>query len=164
MKFFRNSILLFLVYACNNPSGQQGNDSQTGKHLKDSLLVAAEKFDSNIPDTKTNRQRFQEFFRFVPDSDVKNIFCYSVSPDTASTYLFSFQCDSSTINRVVKSLGLDKISVSDKVSVPDFNFEWWDKSKITAIPDRWIKVEEGLNEMLWYDTGESRAYFFDSDQ
>ncbi|PWU03357.1 MAG: hypothetical protein C5B52_03440 [Bacteroidetes bacterium] len=163
MKILLSIALVGFIISCNISGKEKNNPNLNIKPSKDSLLVTAEKFDSKTSDTKSNRERFREFFRFEPGADVNEIFCYSVSPDTATTYVFSFKCDSSTVARIVSSLELQKANFNSQISAPDFNFPWWNKSKIAGTQDRWTKVEDGLIELLWYDKTEGRVFFYDSD-
>ena len=121
-------------------------------------------FDSYNPDTKFNKKRFEEFFDFAPTSDVKNIYCFDDQIGIDSKFIFSFKCDDSTKNRIVKHLNLTKSNKPDNYSSGLWqSFPWWDSAKIVTLNPYWSKSEKGYYKYLWFDKTKQMLYYIDFD-
>lgn len=121
-------------------------------------------FHSDIPDSKSNKRRFREFFGFEPDSAVRSIYAFGDGLGIDSKYQFSFHCDTVTRNRIVNHLGLEKDGKPDHFGQNlMMDFPWWDSSFVrTSIPYK-RKGEHELYEFLWYKEADSTVYYFTFD-
>ena len=158
---------LFTAISCGSykKQGAQWKDSTLQKKKGAAREELVFRFDADTPDTKFNWQRFIEFFHFEPGADIKNIYCSADNPDIDSKYQFSFQCNLGTVYRIAKTLELRETSTTEDYTTMVWqNFPWWDSTKIVTLQPHWKKNEEALNQYLWYDRENSKAYFFDSDK
>jgi len=121
-------------------------------------------FDSFKPDTKFNTKRFEEFFGFAPTPDVKEIFCFDDQIGIDSKFLFSFKCDTSTKNKIVKHLNLIKADKPDNFSSGLWqSFPWWDSAKIVTLHPYWMKDDHEYYRYLWFDKSKQMVYYIDFD-
>jgi len=121
-------------------------------------------YDPYHPDTKFNKKRFSEFFMFEPTPDVKNIYCYADEMGIDHDYQFSFNCDTTTINKIIANLRLNKGVIDDNNGSGFWHsFSWWDSSKIETITPFSRKGEHETYWYLWYDTSQRKAYYFSFD-
>jgi hypothetical protein len=121
-------------------------------------------YDPYHPDTKFNKKRFSELFMFDPTVDVKNIYCYADEMGIDHDYQFSFNCDTTTINKIVSNLNLKKGIIDDNNGSGLWHdFPWWDSSKIEALIPFSKKGEHETYWYLWYDTPKRKAYYFSFD-
>jgi len=159
-------ILLLFMAACQGIDNNQDSRSTAGKlNNQDSKSDGTVRFDADRSDTKSNKQRFSEFFRFQPGPDVKNLYCFAANPEVQSCYQLSFECSYATVQKIVQSLGLDKMeSMLKPANLNRHEFSWWHAESIAGLHTGWNKIEEGLNQYLWYDDAAGKAYFFDTDE
>lgn len=96
--------------------------------------------------------------------DVKNLYCAEDAIGIDADYEFVFDCDDSTIAKIVKNLQLKKIS-KDSVTANDFadNLSWWDKADMATIDPYWKKGEHETYWYLWYNKKKKHAYFMTYD-
>jgi len=121
-------------------------------------------FDSYKPDTKFNRKRFEEFFGFAPTPDVSEIYCFDDQMGIDSKFLFSFKCDTSTKNNIVKHLNLIRADKPDNSSSGLWeNFPWWDSAKIVTLTPYWKKSEHEYYRYLWFDKDKQMVFYIDFD-
>lgn len=150
--------------------------------LVDKLLP---QFDAATPDTKSNKQRFFEYFYFYPTSDVTNLYCYSDQLGIDASYWFAFECNDSTIQKIIAKLRLKLEPSQEYITTRDINGNiidsilifnnnglsgglnsnptfWWDTAFInTSRP--FIKSEGALYWILWYDKLNKKVYFLTFD-
>ncbi len=122
------------------------------------------RFDDTKPDTKFNKQRFQDFFGFYPTADVKNIYAHSDELGIDASYYFAFECADSTVTKIKKSLFLSADTTGTGFSgwlnsSPTF---WWDTAAIQKIKP-FTKQKENLHWYLWYDKAKGKVYFLTFD-
>jgi len=121
------------------------------------------KFDSKNPDTESNKKRFEEFFNFYPSPDVKNIYCFADELAFDHSYQFSFNCDKSTINKIVSELKLSLAYEPNNYSeYLQREFFWWDRECVKEIPP-YFKEDDRNYWFLWYDTTNNKAYYIAFD-
>jgi hypothetical protein len=121
-------------------------------------------YDPYHPDTKFNKKRFSEFFMFDPTPDVKNIYCYADEIGIDHDYQFSFNCDTTTINKIVSNLNLKKGIIDDNNGNGLWHdFPWWDSAKIGNLKPFSKKGEHETYWYLWYDLPKQKAYYFSFD-
>ena len=121
-------------------------------------------FDSYNPDTKSNKKRFEEFFGFAPTSDVKNIYSFDDQIGIDSKFMFSFNCNDTTKNRIVKHLNLTKSNKPNNYSSGLWqSFPWWDSTKIITLNPYWSKSERDYYRYLWFDKTKQMLYYIDFD-
>lgn len=133
----------------------------TKDELEDKIIAH---YNSDSADTKWNKKRFQEFFDFAPTADVKNIYCYADEMGIDHDYTFSFNCNTTTLNKIVSKLRLLRAEEPDNFSEGiQHSFFWWDKEKIKQLTPYYKKGEHEAYWYLWYDKAESKLYYFQFD-
>lgn len=112
------SILLFLscVCSCNRVKQKSREVVENAKaKLADKKADVEDKivthYDAFNPDTRFNKQRFQDLFGFTPTADVKELYCHADEMGIDHDYQFSFSCDTSTVSKIVSRL---KLTMADK--------------------------------------------------
>jgi hypothetical protein len=117
-------------------------------------------FDSDTADTKFNKQRFVEYLEVNFSTDVTNIYCFGDFLGVDFKVLFSFNCDSTTIQEIINKKGLKVINdSSDTGLLFQDDFKWWDKEKINQLKGyKNGKVNE-FWQYLWYDKNQKKAYY-----
>ena len=125
--------------------------SKTKEKVENKAADAVDKviptFDADKPDTKFNKKRFRQFLEIEPGADVKNILCADDAIGIDAAYKFTFTCDDTTINRIVKKLHLKNTPTG--VDGIDFgaDADWWDISRLNKLTPYW---KTGANETYWY--------------
>jgi hypothetical protein len=132
--------------------------SDKGNRFVDKIFPA---YDSDKPDTESNKKRFKEHLEVNVTEDVKNIYSYGDFMGIDYKVLISFQCDSTTIEKIVRVKGMT-LSTQDHDEGLHFLVElpWWNKEKISS-GDKPYKVGKEYEywEYLWYDRESKTAYY-----
>ena len=132
-----------------------------GNNVKDKVFS---QFDPDKPDTKANKERFNEFVGVELTEDVKNIYCFDDAIGIDADYQFAFNCDSATIKRIIEKQHLERDSLTTDYGFGMQNdFPWWDKQKIATLPLYSWNKDEQYFKYLWYDSNEQKAYYFEFD-
>lgn len=120
-------------------------------------------FISCIP--RSSNSYFKNFFGFSPTKDVKHLNSYADELGIDASYWLAFECEDSTIEKIVLTLQLKK----DSTRIPGFTgglntkpTSWWDTSFILHSKP-FHKDEEKLFWRLWYDANRKKAYFLTFD-
>jgi hypothetical protein len=129
-----------------------------------SRSYTSDDFDSLNPDTDLNQIHFKNFLKVDITPDVKNIYCFADELGADASYLFSFNCDQQTANKIIKAnkLVLDTADREQAVSIQENGLKWWDTNITKTLPfykwsgDRYYKY-------FWYDKNKNRGYFMDFD-
>ncbi len=126
--------------------------------LISTILSSCGQFDSNKPDTDRNKKRFQEYLEIDLTQDVSNIYCDGdLGPDYS--VLFSFNCDSSTVGRIIKKKNLRISKDYDDGLFFLKEYSWWHKEQIEKIRP-YKNINKGkLSQYLWYDKETKKAYY-----
>ena len=121
-------------------------------------------FDSDVADSKNNRERFKDFIKVELTPDIRNIYCFDDAIGIDADYMFAFNCDLTTSNRIIKmhNLTIDTIS-SDNAFGLQNDFEWWKKEEIAKLTKYSWTNGEHYFKYFWYDSVNKKAYFFDFD-
>ena len=164
-------LLLALVFSCNKvkQAGTEAIDKtkeevrETKRNVVSSVNRKADSvfpsYDSDMPDTESNRIRFQEMLQVAVTDDVKNIYCFGDFMGTDHKILIAFQCDTSTVHRIIKTKRMQLCETADQGLIFTGEFSWWNKEKIEKIrPYRKGKDFEYW-EYLWFDKETSTAYY-----
>lgn len=142
--------------------------SKTKEQLEKQTQRIVEKifppFDHNKPDIENNKKRFKDFIKVKLTPDIKNIYCFDDAIGIDADYMFSFNCDSSTSEKIIEVHGLtiDTIN-SDYGFGLQHDFEWWDKTKIKKLQKYSWTNGDRYFKFYWYDNEQGKAYFFDFD-
>lgn len=109
-------------------------------------------FDSDKPDTDNNKKRFVDFLKVELTNDIKNIYCFDDAIGIDADYMFSFNCDSSTFNKILKvnKLTIDTVN-EDYGFFMQHDFAWWDKNKIKLLEKYSWTNNERDSKYFWYD-------------
>jgi hypothetical protein len=119
-------------------------------------------FDSDKPDTENNKKRFKDFLKVEITPDIKNIYCFDDAISIDADYMFSFNCNSTTSNKIIKVHGLviDSLNQDNGFGL-QHDFEWWDKKRIAELPKYSWASGGHYYKYYWYDNKIGKAYFFD---
>ena len=121
-------------------------------------------FDHDKPDTENNRKRFADFLKIEITPDVMNIYCFDDAIGIDADYMFAFNCNEITSQKIIESnnLTIDNLN-SDNGFGMQSDFEWWDKERIKNLQKySWTNGSQHF-KYYWYDNGNEKAYFFDFD-
>jgi hypothetical protein len=160
---------MFALFSCNRirRKGQEMIDragAKISQHKETAVDKVIPYFDSNKPDTRFNKLRFEEFFGFPPTPDVKNIYCYGDRMGIDAKFMFSFQCDTTTRNRIVTQLKLQESKRPNNFSSGSWPaFYWWDSEKIATLNPYFLKVGHKYHRYLWFDKDRQMLYYLDFD-
>lgn len=129
---------------------------------KDIVDIVIPRFDAYEPDTKYNKERFKDFLKIDLTQDIKNIYCFDDAIGIDADYMFSFNCDSTTVKRIIEKhqLKLDT-TTTDYAFGLQHDFKWWDKEKIEKLDLYSWQSEHQYFKYFWYDKTEQKAYYFD---
>ena len=138
--------------------------SRKADDLEDKIFA---KFDSGTPDTRFNKMRFTEFFKFEPAPDVENLYCYADLMGIDSKFQFSFTCDTPTLNRIIEVEKLSKVQNEDSYTFESIlnptEFSWWSNNQIEDCVPFFRKDENRVYTYLWYDTLTRKAHYLTYD-
>ena len=168
-KYFLPTFVLFTFLACDRTKRKA---DIVIEHTKEKLIAkkdaALDKiiptFDSYKPDSKFNRKRFTDFFGFAPTADVRELYCYGDHLGIDGIFMFSFRCDTTTKNRIVRHLSLVQSDKPDNFGSGLWQpFPWWDSAKIVTLNPYLRRGEHEFYKYLWYDKDKSKVYYIDFD-
>ncbi len=117
-------------------------------------------FDADKADTEDNKKRYEEYLEVALTPDVSSIFCFGDFLGVDYKVLFSFTCDSTTIQQIIKQKNLELSNEPDDTGLvfPDM-FDWWNKEKIKNMKAYNCETEHGIWQYLWYDIENKKAYY-----
>lgn len=113
-------------------------------------------FDHDQPDTENNKQRFRDFIGLTITPDIHNIYCYDDAVGIDAFYLFAFNCNEATSQKIIKQLelGID----SSGINGPQRDFDWWDLE--TEAAEKYSSIQDhAYYRLYWYDKKKSKAYY-----
>ncbi|WP_223241504.1 hypothetical protein [Flammeovirga sp. EKP202] len=122
-------------------------------------------FDHDKPDTENNRKRFSDFLKVEITPDVKNIYCFDDVIGIDADYMFAFNCNETTSQKIIEyhHLSIDSLNTNNGFSMQN-DFEWWDKDRIENLQKySWTNGNQYF-KYYWYDSENGKAYFFDFDR
>lgn len=128
----------------------------TNQELKDKVFPT---YDSNKPDTDNNKKRFKEHLNIDLTNDVKNIYTYGDFLGADYKVLISFNCDITTINKIVTVKNMVLQNSNDEGLGFGEEFQWWDKNKIHKIKPYKEGKEAEYWKYLWFDKSSKTAYY-----
>lgn len=162
-------LLLFIISSCERIKNK-GEDiaAEIEEKVKNKSEDLADKvvphFDAYTADTKYNKERFRDFLQVDLTPDIKNIYCFADAIGIDAGYQFAFSCDQSTAERIIQKhqLRLDS-KTTDFAFGLQYDFDWWDKTKIEKLKLYSWEGEHQYYKYFWYDQKEQKAYYFDFD-
>lgn len=170
-----STILIFSigVFSCDRIKSKTEHISnkvqeKTKEELKKQVHKVASKifppFNHDKPDTENNKNRFRDFIKVEITQDIKNIYCYDEPIGINTSYMFSFNCNETTSNKIIDTLNLipDTLKLGNALGMQR-DFEWWDKERIKKLKLYSWKGEYQYFKFYWYDKENEKAYFFDFD-
>ncbi|RYZ43527.1 MAG: hypothetical protein EOP49_27860 [Sphingobacteriales bacterium] len=137
------------------------------RKMEDAEDKAIAKFEPGTPDTRFNKKRFAEFFKFAPGPDVRNIYCYADRMGIDSKFQFGFACDTSTLNRIILAERLHKAAPEDGYEfsrlLEPTEFSWWQNKDLESRTPFLRNDNERAYTCLWYDTTLGKAWYLTYD-
>jgi hypothetical protein len=166
------SILLLLIIGTSSCDRFGNKAEQVIQRTKEELKAQSNKavqlifppFDYDVPDTENNKKRFSDFIKVKITADVTAIYCFDDAIGIDSDYMFSFNCNPITSDKIiaVHKLTIDTINPDNGFGL-QHDFEWWDKEKIQKLQKySWTDGNQYF-KYYWYDLKNKKAYFFDFD-
>ncbi len=162
-------VVMIGIISCNQIKNKTTKITVTTKEeLKNQTQKIVEEifpvFDYDKPDTKNNKKRFKDFLKIEITPDVKNIYCFDDTIGIDADYMFAFNCNSKTSNRIIEAhnLVIDTINLSNGFEM-QHDFEWWDKKRIKNLQKYSWTDNNQYFKYYWYDGVKEKAYFFDFD-
>ncbi len=133
----------------------------------DTTIEVAQKlfppFDSGIPDTEANKKNFRSFLKVELTPDVKNIYCFDDAIGQDADYMFAFNCDSATAERIIDQHVLRKDSLpGNNADGLQHDFPWWNKERIAELQSYFWNADT-FYKLFWYDEAQQKAYYFEYD-
>ncbi len=120
-------------------------------------------FISCIP--RSSGSYFKSFFGLSPTKDVKKLNSYADELGIDASYWLAFECEDSTVKKIVSALQLKKDSAKISGFIGGLNTNptnWWDTSFILH-NNPYYKDEERIIWRLWYDSIGKKAYLLSFD-
>ena len=122
-------------------------------------------FNSDTPDTESNRKNFRRFLNTEVTPDVKNLYCFDDATGADADYMFAFNCDSVTAKNLIATNNLKKdTTVGNNPEGLQHNFPWWNKKRIRELQSYSFNSSEkgkGFHKLFWYDGEARKAYYFE---
>ena len=117
-------------------------------------------YDNGKPDTENNKKRFREHLQVDLTNDIRNIYAFGDFFGVDYKVLISFNCDTSTINKIAKRKNMT-LSTKDNDEGLFFSaeFPWWDKEKIAKIKPYKVGKEYEYWQYFWYDSKSKTAFY-----
>lgn len=140
--------------------------SKTKEGIKKQTQKLIEKvnkpFDYDKPDTENNKKRFLDFLKVELTPDVKNIYCFDDAVGIDADYMFSFNCNLNTSEKIIEfhNLKLDTLNTDNGFGI-QHDFEWWNKKQIEKLKKYSWAGDNQYFKYFWYDRENQKAYFFD---
>ncbi len=169
--FILSSLLFLLFFSSGTYTTYYGFNK--GKLKAKKLVIHTLKkifppFDSEMPDTEANKKNFREFLKVTVSPDVKNIYCFDDAIGSNADYMFSFNCNSTTAQKIIKRHKLKKDSIigNNCEGLQHDGFIWWDKKRINELQSySWNSDNKGkkIYKVFWYDKQNNKAYYFEYD-
>ena len=168
--FFFTGLIFLSCNRIKNKTEELGNrlsekaKKEVSKRSEKILDKVFPKFDYDKSDTDNNKKRFKDFIKVEISDDVKNIYCFDDAVGIDADYMFSFNCNEKTSNKIIEvhQLTIDSTN-SDNAFGLQHDFEWWDKQRIKELQKYSWSKNERYFKYYWYDKVNSKAYFFDFD-
>ncbi|MCT4615490.1 MAG: hypothetical protein N4A49_11515 [Marinifilaceae bacterium] len=106
-------------------------------------------------------RKFKEFFKINMSRDIKNIL-YNIDIDGAAhTYMFAFECNEETCQKIILSQNLSSIDKNKLVGISvNHNLSWWNQELISNLPLYTDVDSTKSQKYLWYDGDNKKAYFY----
>ncbi|MNS30647.1 hypothetical protein D3C72_626830 [compost metagenome] len=165
--------LLFLAIVINSCDRIRSTTNRSIKEFKEVVSNESDKlvdkviptFDSYKSDTEFNKKRFKNFLQIELTSDVKNIYCYADEMGIDQNYQFSFNCDTSTVIRILQKhqLRLDTATSYGFSAELQKEFVWWKCNDIKKLPMYSWKGDNEYYKYFWYNQKTRKAYYLDFD-
>lgn len=158
-------LFILTLYSCNRIKDEgidiaTKTEQKVKEKSKDVLDNVFPIFDAHIADTKFNKKRFVEYLEVELSDDVKDIYCYGDFLGIDYKVLFSFTCDSATIQKIIAKKEMELSTEAYDVGLHfEEEFSWWNKEKIKILKSYKYGKEDKFWEYLWYDKANKRAYF-----
>jgi len=160
-------LILLLFSSCNRTKATAIKVKEKTKlELSKTVEKVVEKtfptFDSEKSDTDSNKKRFIEFIKIELSRDIKNIYCFDDVIGIDSDYMFSFNCDKTTSNKIIE---LHDLNIKNENNENGFglqhDFDWWNKEKIKGLRKYEWTNGKGYFKYYWYDNENGKAYYFE---
>lgn len=122
-------------------------------------------FDHDKPDTDNNKKSFKDFLKVEISKDVQNIYCFENAIGIDASYMFAFNCNEGTSEKIIalNKLRIDSLT-ADIGSGLHGDFPWWDKELIKNLQKYSWSDGNQYFKYYWYDKKNKMAYFLDFDR
>ena len=162
-------LFLLTLLSCDRirNEGQEFADKTEEKvkdRSKDLVDKVVPQFDAYKPDTKFNKERFKDFLQVELSPDINTIYCFDDAIGIDADYMFSFHCDTNTVNKIIVKHQLTRNkTTSDYAFGLQHDLDWWDKKRIQTLDLYSWEGDHRYFKYFWYDNTEQKAYYFEFD-
>lgn len=114
---------------------------------------------------RSSKIYFQDFFGFTPTEDVKNLNSFGDELGIDASYWLAFECNDSTIGKIVTNLQLTKSEIETNGLIGGLNTQptpWWDTAFVSHSKP-FTRQDDRILWYLWYNNKTKRAYFLTLD-
>ena len=118
-------------------------------------------FNSDKADTKNNKKRLREFLGLEITPDIKNIYCFDDAIGIDSDYMFAFNCDAESSEKIIQKHHLKKDEHSENAFGLQHNFSWWNKEEIAKLDLYSWNKDQQYFKYYWYDEKNKKSYYFE---
>lgn len=118
-------------------------------------------YDFDKPDTKANKERFEDYLKTPINSNVKDVYCYADFMGADHTIQMTFTCDTATLSKIIYASQLSKGDEDIQGRNLAREFDWWNEKAIDSIrPFKSVQAYE-LHKYLWFDSASGKAYYLE---
>jgi hypothetical protein len=153
-------LIVFSLISCDKITHKTQNLLEKSKNkVANKLDNYFPTYDAAMPDTESNKKRFQEILKIEVSPDVKNIFAYSDFFGADYKVLLAFYCNKATFKQIIEKNNLQLSSEKSGGLIFEVEFPWWKKERFEKINPYKIGEEGKFWRYLWYDVATEIAYY-----
>lgn len=124
-------------------------------------------FDAETPDTEANKRNFRRFLKVDVSPDVKNIYCFDDAFFRDPDYMFAFNCNAETAQRIINRNYFKKDTLKGSQRLLQHDFFWWDSRHIDTLERYYWELSsdetKNIRKYFWYDAENQKAYYFECE-
>lgn len=114
---------------------------------------------------RSSKTYFKDLLGFSATADVKHLNSYSDELGIDASYWMAFECNDSTVDKIIKKLQLSKSDVETRGLYGGMNSRperWWDTSFVFHTKP-FYREDDRIFWYLWYNKPQKKVYFLSFD-